>query len=124
MTYTWLQVALGGAIGASARYGINIVIGRLIPGLPIGTLLVNIAGSFMMGLLTAVFAYRGGQQFAPLLLTGVLGGFTTFSAFSLDTLTLWERGQAGLAAGYVIFSVALSLIAILCGISIGRAVLA
>ncbi|WP_312527359.1 fluoride efflux transporter CrcB [Paracoccus sp. (in: a-proteobacteria)] len=124
MTYTWLQVALGGAIGASARYGINIVIGRLIPGLPIGTLLVNIAGSFMMGLLTAVFAHRGGQQFAPLLLTGVLGGFTTFSAFSLDTLTLWERGQAGLAAGYVIFSVALSLIAILCGISIGRAVLA
>lgn len=124
MTYTWLQVALGGAIGASARYGINIVIGRLVPGLPIGTLLVNIAGSFMMGLLTAVFAHRGGQQFAPLLLTGVLGGFTTFSAFSLDTLTLWERGQAGLAAGYVIFSVALSLIAILCGISIGRAVLA
>ncbi len=124
MIATWLQVALGGAVGATARYGVNILANRLLPGLPIGTIFVNIAGSFVMGLLTAVFAHRGGQQFAPLLLTGVLGGFTTFSAFSLDTLTLWERGQAGLAAGYVIFSVALSLIAILCGISIGRAVLA
>lgn len=119
-----LQVALGGAIGASARYGVTILASRLVQGLPIGTVLVNIAGSFAMGLLTAVFAYRGGQQYAPLLLTGVLGGFTTFSAFSLDTLTLWERGHAGIALGYVIFSVALSLIAILCGISLGRAVLA
>ena len=89
MKHTFLQVALGGALGSMARYGVNILAGR-VTGLPLGTLTVNIAGCFAMGLLASVLALRGGQHLAPLLLTGVLGGFTTFSAFSLDTLTLWS----------------------------------
>ncbi len=124
MNGTLFQVALGGAVGASARYGVNVIALRVFPGLPIGTLFVNIAGSFVMGLLAAILVDRGGQGYAPFLLTGVLGGFTTFSAFSLDALTLWERGQAGLAAGYIIFSVAFSLIAVFCGLLLGRAVIA
>lgn len=124
MTAPLLQVALGGAIGASARYGVNVIALRVFPDLPIGTLFVNIAGSFVMGLLAAILVDRGAHGAAPFLLTGVLGGFTTFSAFSLDALTLWERGQPGLAAGYIIFSVAGALIAVFCGLLLGRAVIA
>ena len=89
----FLQVAVGGAVGATARYGVTILAGRLTT-LPLGTLAVNVTGCFAMGLLAAGLAFRGSQHLAPLLLTGVLGGYTTFSAFSLDTLTLWERGAA------------------------------
>ncbi len=124
MTHNFLQVALGGALGASARYGVNIMAARWAPGLPLGTLIVNVLGSFIMGLLAAVIAHRGGQHVAPFLLTGLLGGFTTFSAFSLDTLTLWERGQVGLAAGYVLASVALSLLAVIAGLALGRGIFA
>ena len=92
----FLQVAIGGALGSMARYGVNILAGR-VTALPLGTLIVNLTGCFAMGLLAAALAFRGGQHLAPLLLTGVLGGFTTFSAFSLDTLALWERGATGLA---------------------------
>ncbi|WBU64964.1 fluoride efflux transporter CrcB [Paracoccus aerodenitrificans] len=121
----FLQVAIGGAAGASARYAVNIAAMRMAgPGFPVGTLTVNIVGSFAMGLLAVLLAERGGQHLAPLLLTGILGGFTTFSAFSLDTLTLWERGQTGLAAGYVVASVLLSLAAIIAGLALGRAVFA
>lgn len=115
-----LQVALGGAAGAVARYGVNraatVAFG---PGFPVATLTVNVVGSFLMGLLVVALATRG-NAWAPLLLTGVLGGFTTFSAFSLDTLTLWERGQHGLAAGYVVLSVLLSLAAVGAGLTLGR----
>ncbi len=124
MTYNFLQVALGGAIGASARYGVNILAGRIAPGLPLGTLTVNVAGCLAMGLLASVLALRGGQHLVPLLLTGVLGGFTTFSAFALDTMTLWERGAGGMAIGYVLASVVLSLLAALAGLAIGRGVFA
>lgn len=123
MKHTFLQVALGGALGSMARYGVNILAGR-VTGLPLGTLTVNIAGSFAMGLLASVLALRGGQHLAPLLLTGVLGGFTTFSAFSLDTLTLWQRGAAGLALGYVAASVLLSLAAVTAGLALGRGIFA
>lgn len=124
MNHTFLQVALGGAIGSIARYGVNILSSRIAPGLPWGTMVVNIVGSMAMGLVAAWFALRGGHHLAPLLMTGVLGGFTTFSAFSLDTLTLWERGDQVLAAGYVLASVVLSLAAIVAGMFLGRAVLA
>lgn len=120
---TFLQVALGGAVGSMARYGVNILAGRL-TGLPLGTLTVNVTGCFVMGLLASALAFRGGQHLAPLLLTGVLGGYTTFSAFSLDTLTLWERGAAGLAMGYVLASVLLSLAAVTAGLALGRGVFA
>ncbi len=120
MTYNFLQVALGGAIGASARYGVNLLAVRLVPGLPLGTLAVNVLGCLAMGLLTAMLMLRGGQHLAPLLLTGVLGGFTTFSAFALDAAALWEQGRGALALGYVLGSVVLSLLAVLAGLSIGR----
>lgn len=119
----FLQVAMGGALGSMARYGVTIAVGRLTP-LPLGTLAVNIAGCLAMGLLASGLALRGGQHLAPLLLTGLLGGFTTFSAFSLDTLTLWQRGAAGLALAYVAGSVILSLAAVTAGLAIGRGVFA
>ncbi len=114
-----LQVALGGAMGAVARYGVNIL-SRRWTGFPVGTLAVNVIGSFLMGVLVVVLAHKGGTRHAPLLMTGILGGFTTFSAFSLDTVTLWERGQPGLAAGYVLASVGLSLLALILGLWAAR----
>ncbi|MBA4491247.1 fluoride efflux transporter CrcB [Paracoccus sp. S1E-3] len=125
MMMNFLSVAAGGAIGASARYGVNLTTMRLLgPGFPVATLVVNVTGCLLMGLLASVLAHRGGHALAPFLLTGVLGGFTTFSAFSLDTLTLWERGQGGQAAVYVILSVAASLLAVAAGLALGRSILA
>jgi fluoride exporter len=125
MIYTLLQVALGGAIGASARFLTNAGAMRAIgPGFPYGTLIVNIAGSFLMGVLVVVLAHKGGTRFAPFLMTGVLGGFTTFSAFSLDAFTIWERGQVILAAAYVGGSVVLSIIALVSGVLTMRGLLA
>ncbi len=124
MMHPVLQVALGGAVGAVARHGVNIGAGRLLgPGFPAGTLAVNIVGSFLMGLLVVVLAGRG-NALAPLLMTGLLGGFTTFSAFSLDTVTLWQRGQGAVALAYVAASVGLSLAALLAGLALGHKVLA
>ena len=121
MMNPYLQVAIGGAIGSAARLGIY----RAIPaqGFPLATFLVNVAGSLAMGLLAALLAQRGGD-WAPLLLTGLLGGFTTFSAFSLDALTLWDRGQEFLAAIYVAGSVLLSLAAVCVGMAVGRGIFA
>ncbi len=119
-----LQVALGGAAGAVARHGVNIGAGRLFgPGFPVGTVAVNILGSFLMGLLVVVLAARG-NALSPLLMTGLLGGFTTFSAFSLDAVTLWQRGQGAVALAYVAGSVGLSLAALLAGLAAGQKVLA
>ena len=104
------QVALGGAIGASARYLTNVGVMRLIgPGFPWGTMAVNVLGSFLMGVLVVVLAHKDAMRLAPFLMTGLLGGFTTFSAFSLDVMTLIERGHLNLAAFYAIGSVLLSL---------------
>lgn len=117
-----IQVALGGAIGASMRYLTNVGAMRWIgPGFPYATLIVNVVGSFLMGVIVVVLSRKGGTQFAPFLMTGILGGFTTFSAFSLDTLTLWERGDHVTAAVYVALSVVLSLAAIVAGLAIARA---
>lgn len=113
MLATLLQVALGGAIGSTLRYLSNVGAMRWIgPGFPWATLFVNIAGSFVMGLVVEALAQRGGQHYAPFLMTGILGGFTTFSAFSLDTMAIWERGDHALAVAYVAASVGLSLVAI------------
>ncbi|SNR23836.1 fluoride efflux transporter CrcB [Paracoccus sediminis] len=121
MMNPFLQVAVGGAIGSVARFGLY----RAIPvqGFPLATLLVNVLGSLVMGLLAALLAQRGGD-WAPLLLTGILGGFTTFSAFSLDSLTLWERGQGTAMALYVAASVLLSLGAVFAGLTAGRGLFA
>ncbi len=120
-----LQVALGGAIGAGARYLTNVTATRLFGhGFPWGTVIANIAGSFLMGVLVVVLARRGGTHLAPLLMTGILGGYTTFSAFSLDAFTLYERGQFGLAAAYVAGTLVVGLAAIVAGILATRALMA
>ncbi|SDJ13646.1 fluoride efflux transporter CrcB [Lutimaribacter saemankumensis] len=121
MIHTLWQVALGGALGASARYLTGVAAMRLIgPGFPWGTLAVNVVGSFLMGVLVVVLAHKDATRLAPLLMTGVLGGFTTFSAFSLDTIAMVERGQGALAFFYVAASVMLSLGAIVLAMFLTR----
>ena len=119
-------VALGGAIGAACRHLVNIAALKLLgPAFPAGTLSVNVLGGLLMGLLAGYLApgYRGGAELLRLFLaTGILGGFTTFSAFSLDAVLLWERGEVIAALAYVFVSVALSIAALLLGLLIMRAV--
>jgi CrcB protein len=119
----YLIVFIGAGLGGALRHGVNVGAARLFGyGFPLGTLIVNIAGSFLMGLLAGYFAFRPGinQHMRLFLTTGVLGGFTTFSAFSLDTALLLERHALGLAAGYVVGSVAASLSALFFGLAIFR----
>ncbi len=121
MFWTLSQVALGGALGASLRYLTNVSALRLFgTGFPYGTLIVNLLGSFAMGVLVVVLAQKSGTRLAPFLMTGVLGGFTTFSAFSLDAFTLWERGEILPALTYTGASVFLSLAALAAGIYLTR----
>lgn len=121
MILTVLQVALGGALGASGRYLTGLAMSRLLgKGFPWGTLTVNILGSFAMGVVVVLLANTAGNRFAPFLMTGVLGGFTTFSAFSLDFATLYERGDIAQAGLYVAVSVAVSLAALFAGLSVTR----
>lgn len=117
MTRILFLVALGGALGASLR-----VLALLVWPAPWGTFAVNVAGSFLIGLLAVPFLQsgRGAQPLASLLIPGVLGGFTTFSAFSLDTLRLVEGGRMTLAAAYILGSVGLSLLACWAGLMLGR----
>lgn len=120
-----LQVALGGALGASARYLTGTTVTRLLGhGFPAGTMVVNVVGSFLMGALVVILAKKGGQAAAPFLMTGLLGGFTTFSAFSLDAVTLFERGQSAAAIGYILGSVLISIAALVAGLWLTRMVLA
>ena len=119
-----LQVALGGALGAVARYGAGVAVLRLTgpQGFPLGVLGVNILGSFLMGVFVVVAAQKGLTHWSPLVMTGILGGFTTFSAFSLEAVTLWERGAAGQAAIYVGLSVVCSIAGLLLGLWLARTV--
>lgn len=118
MIWTVTQVALGGAIGAALRFLTGVGITRLFGagGFPLGVLTVNIVGSFLMGLFVVLAAQRGLTHLSPFVMTGVLGGFTTFSAFSLETVTLIERGQMGQAALYVGLSVICSVGALALGV--------
>ncbi len=105
------------------RYGVNIAALRLLGStFPYGTLTVNVVGSFIMGMLAGYFALKAnpGQTWRLFLTTGVMGGFTTFSAFSLDTVMLYERGTLGLTALYGVASVGLSIIALFVGLFIMR----
>ena len=114
-----LLASLGGAIGAALRYLVGHAALRLFgPNIPWGTVIVNIAGSLAMGLLIGILAKRTGtpNEVRIFLATGLLGGFTTFSAFSLDAISLWERGENTLAIGYILGSVILSLAALLAGL--------
>jgi fluoride exporter len=121
-----LYAALGGALGASLRYGVNVTTLKLLgPQFPWGTMFVNVVGSFLMGVLIAFMAqaWTISQEMRIFLTTGVLGGFTTFSAFSLDFAALWERKEHGLAMAYAGGSVVLSLMAIFAGLWLARTVL-
>jgi len=126
MFATLLQVALGGAAGASARYLTGVAVLRAfgLGVMPLGVLIANILGSFLMGCLVVFLGQRGLSHLNPLLLTGLLGGYTTFSAFSMEAWTLFERGQAGTALLYVVLSVGLSLAGLAIGVLAMRAVLA
>ncbi|WP_421850115.1 fluoride efflux transporter CrcB [Oricola sp.] len=119
-----LLVATGGALGAAARHLMNTAALRLFgPGFPVGTLAVNVVGSFAMGLLIAVLARRIGgtsNEVRLFLATGFLGGFTTFSAFSLDFALMWERGDHGVGFVYLAASVVLSILALFGGLAIVR----
>lgn len=122
----FLSVAIGGALGACARYGVAQAMLRTFgPGYPYGTLFVNIVGSFLMGMLIETIALRWSPspELRVLLVTGFLGGFTTFSAFSLDVALLVEKGETLSAAAYVLMSVVLSIGGLFAGLHIMRAVL-
>ena len=123
MLMSLLHVALGGAIGASLRYGAGVLALRLVgAGFPVATLAVNIVGSFAMGLFVVYSLQRGAEHLNLFVMTGLLGGFTTFSAFSLDVVTLFERGQVGSAALYVLLSVGLSIAALVLGVVLARVI--
>lgn len=122
---TVLQVALGGAIGAALRYLAGVGVFRVWSGpFPLGVLTVNVLGSFLMGAFVVIAAKKGLTHWGPFVMTGILGGFTTFSAFSLETMTLWERGAVGQAALYVALSVCLSVGGFAAGLWAARTVLA
>jgi CrcB protein len=117
-------VGVGGGIGAMIRYGVSLLVGRFWPlSFPLATLLINIVGSLAMGLLVgwlakAMPSWAGeGRLF---LAVGVLGGFTTFSSFSLDTITMIERGELGQAGLYVVLSVVVSVPALYLGLLMTR----
>ncbi len=119
-----IQVALGGAIGASARFLSGAAIVRTLGAdFPYGTMFVNIVGSFLMGFLAVYLMERMDGSFgryAPFLMTGVMGGFTTFSAYSLDSLYLIERGRFAMATVYMGGSVVAALAMLFVGMSVAR----
>ena len=119
----YLIVFLGGGIGSALRHGVNVLCARQFgTGFPFGTLTVNVTGSIVMGLLAGYFAFKAGagQSWRLFLMTGVLGGYTTFSAFSLDAILLYERGQIGLAALYIAASGAVSIFGLFAGLMLIR----
>lgn len=119
----YLIVFFGSGLGGMVRYAANVWVPRLLgSAFPYHTLSVNIIGSLVMGLLAGLFAVKAdpGQDWRQFLTTGVVGGFTTFSAFSLDTVLLYQRGEIWLAALYVFASVAASLAALVAGLFMMR----
>ena len=124
MMLTLLQVALGGAIGACLRFGVVHAMPRVTgAGFPLGVLTVNVLGSFLMGVMMVLSVERGLAWLSPFLAVGVLGGFTTFSTFSMEAFTLFERGQVMAAGAYVGMNLVLSLTAVAVGVWLSRGVL-
>ncbi len=120
---TILAIAAGGGLGSVLRYGVAVGAFRLLgEGFPWATLFVNVAGSFVIGLLTGIFAHvwQPSAEVRVFLITGLLGGFTTFSAFSLDTANLWQSGAAGMAMVYAGLSVVFSILAVFAGLGVIR----
>ena len=124
MIMSFLQVALGGAIGAALRFGAGLAVVRFAHGpFPVAILMVNVVGSFLMGLFVVWSFQRGFEHWNLFVMTGILGGFTTFSAFSLETFTLIERGAFGAAMLYIAVSVLASVGALIAGVMLARTVL-
>jgi fluoride exporter len=120
---SYLLVFFGGGLGATLRHLVNLACARCIGiGLPWGTFIINISGSTVMGLIAGYLAFKGeaSQPWRLFIMTGVLGGYTTFSAFSLDTALLYERGELGLVAAYVLGSVVLSIAGLFAGLAVMR----
>lgn len=117
----FIIVFIGGGIGTAIRHGVNLVLARG-SSFPFHTLFENVSGSFLMGLVAGYFAFRGEapQEIRLFLTTGILGGYTTFSAFSLETMLLWERGSYAIAAVNVVASVACSLLGLWLGLYAAR----
>jgi CrcB protein len=121
--YHLALVAVGGAIGAALRHLVNLASLRLVgAGFPWGTMAINIVGSMAMGIFVELLARRfnASNELRLFVATGILGGFTTFSAFSLDFATLWQRGEMTSAALYAAGSVVLSILALFAGLWLAR----
>ena len=120
---SYLLVFFGGGLGAMLRHLVNVTCTRCIgTAFPYGTFIINITGSTVMGLIAGYLASKGeaSQPWRLFIMTGILGGYTTFSAFSLDSALLYERGELGLAAFYVVGSVALSIAGLFAGLALVR----
>ena len=121
--FGYVLVFFGGGCGASLRHAVNMASARALgTGFPYGTFIINITGSIVMGLIAGYLAFKGeaSQHWRLFLMTGILGGYTTFSAFSLDTALLFERGMVGLAAIYVVGSVGISIAGLFAGLALVR----
>ena len=123
--FNLVLVAVGGAIGAALRHLVNLAAFRLVgPGFPWGTMAINVAGSLAMGVFIELLARRfnASNELRFFIATGILGGFTTFSALSLDFAVLWERGEALPALAYAMVSVTGSILALFLGLWLARSV--
>ena len=120
---SYILVFIGGGLGASLRHAVNVGCARACGlNFPYGTFVINITGSLVMGLIASYLAFKGeaSQPWRLFVMTGILGGYTTFSAFSLDAVLLYERGELGVAAFYVVGSVVLSIAGLLAGLALVR----
>jgi CrcB protein len=119
----YLLVFIGGGLGSTLRQIVNLVSPRIFgTAFPYHTFIINITGSTIMGLIAGYLAFKGeaSQPWRLFLMTGILGGYTTFSAFSLDTALLYERGEIGLAVLYVVGSVVISIVGLFAGLALIR----
>jgi fluoride exporter len=119
----YVLVFIGGGLGSTLRHLVNVVCPRLLgANFPYHTFIINITGSTIMGLIAGYLAFKGdtSQSWRLFVMTGILGGYTTFSAFSLDSALLYERGQTGLALLYVVGSVVLSILGLFAGLTLVR----
>ena len=128
MSGMWSAVAVfcGGGIGCLTRWGLGALLNPIFPTIPLGTVAVNLIGGMLIGLASAFFSHNAGMppELRLMVITGFLGGLTTFSTFSLDTAAIWERGQSLTAVLYAATSVVLSIGALFAGLAIVRALVA